>query len=418
MGAFAVYTFCAGVFLLFGYGAYKAFMAGERMPSFNRAVLLGLYAAAFVLPMACLPKFGGDAAGDIGIGAPQAEVFDGGMATPTAWPMLSRVVLSVYLAGVVATLLWSVIVVLRLAALVAGGERRDCGDYTLVTIDRDDVVSFSWGRYIVMPEGESAELTEMIVGHERSHIRLRHRYDLILGQLVRVLLWYNPASWLMLAELKAVHEYQADRAVLEAGTEARSYQLLLVEKATGIAMGGPTNSLNNSKLKKRIAMMMKPSSSPVRRLRALALVPALAFALVVLALPALSQVMTDISSAEISSATPAASDQTDATEPVLVPEVMPEFPGGEREMMMALVSAIRYPEEAMKSNVQGRVIVSFVVNADGSLSDYEVRKGVSPELDAEALRAVKTLDVKWQPGMSGGKPVSVVYVLPVAFKLQ
>lgn len=420
MGTFAVYTFCAGVLLLFGYAAYKAFLAGERMPSFNRAVLLCLYAAAFLLPLARNLNFVGEAAGAIAVGVPEADVIAGAADTATEFPFVG-VLLWIYSAGVAAVLFWSVITAVRLAVLVAGGKKEKCGGYTLVLISDRAFAPFSWGRYIVIAENESAEFSDMIIRHEQSHIRLRHFYDLILGQAVCAVLWYNPASWLMLAELKAVHEYQADRAVLDSGTEVYSYQILLIEKATGTAFGVLANSLNNSKLKKRIAMMCKPSSRPVRRLRALAAVPALALALSFLGIPAVSQAMTDISSAEIAAeaaapAQPAAVGKTESAEPR--PDVLPQYPGGQMAMLKALMDEVKYPEKAIKDSVQGKVAVRFVVNAEGRLSDYSIEKSVSPELDAEALRAVKTLDIKWQPATADGKPVSCSFVLPVDFRLK
>ncbi len=420
MGPFAVYTFCAGVLLFFGYAAYKVFLSGERMPSFNRAVLLCLYAAAFMLPLARSLNFVEVSAGAIVVGVPEANVITGAANTAAAFSFVGSL-LWIYSVGVAVVLLWSVITAVRLAVLVAGGKKKKCGDYTLVHISSTVFAPFSWGRYIVIAENESAEFSDMIIRHEQSHIRLRHFYDLILGQAVCAVLWYNPASWLMLAELKAVHEYQADRAVLDSGTEVYSYQILLIEKATGTAFGVLANSLNNSKLKKRIAMMCKPSSRPVHRLRALAAVPALALALSFLGIPAVSQAMTDISSAGIAAeasapAQPAVAGKAESAESR--PDVLPQYPGGEMAMFKALMGEVKYPEKAIKDSVQGKVAVRFVVNSDGSLSDYSVLRSVSPELDAEALRAAKTLDIKWQPATTGGKPVSCTFVLPVNFRLE
>ena len=96
---------------------------------------------------------------------------------------------------------------------------------------------------------------------------------------------------------------------------------------------------------------------------------------------------------------------------------MPQFPGGPSAMMTFVATTIRYPEAAVKSNTQGRVVVSFVVNTDGSVSDAHVRRSISPELDAEALRVVGNMP-QWTPGLQDGKPVRVKYTLPITFKLQ
>ncbi len=101
----------------------------------------------------------------------------------------------------------------------------------------------------------------------------------------------------------------------------------------------------------------------------------------------------------------------------MVVENMPEFPGGMGELMKFLSKNIKYPTIAQENGVQGRVIVQFVVNKDGSIVDPVVVRSVDPYLDKEALRVVKAMP-KWKPGMQRGKAVRVKYTVPVTFKLQ
>ncbi len=100
-----------------------------------------------------------------------------------------------------------------------------------------------------------------------------------------------------------------------------------------------------------------------------------------------------------------------------VVEVMPQFPGGSAAMMQYLMKNIRYPEESFKNNIQGRVIVSFTVGKDGSISDAHIMRHISPQLDAEALRVINTMP-NWTPGMQDGKPVAVKYAVPVTFRID
>ena len=96
---------------------------------------------------------------------------------------------------------------------------------------------------------------------------------------------------------------------------------------------------------------------------------------------------------------------------------MPQFPGGLAELMKFLGQNVRYPEEAHKNNIQGRVIVTFIVEKDGSISEAHVAKSVDPLLDAEALRVVNSMP-NWIPGRQNGEPVRVKYTVPITFKLQ
>ncbi|WP_072545933.1 energy transducer TonB [Mediterranea massiliensis] len=101
-----------------------------------------------------------------------------------------------------------------------------------------------------------------------------------------------------------------------------------------------------------------------------------------------------------------------------VVEQMPEFPnGGMAGLMQYLSKNIKYPTIAQENGTQGRVTVQFVVNADGSIVDAKVIRGVDPYLDKEALRVINSMP-KWKPGMQRGKAVRVKYTVPVMFRLQ
>lgn len=100
-----------------------------------------------------------------------------------------------------------------------------------------------------------------------------------------------------------------------------------------------------------------------------------------------------------------------------IPETMPYFPGGQELLLKYLAANIKYPASAVKAKKQGRVIVTFIVQKDGSITHAKIARSINPELDAEALRVVKGMP-KWTPGTQLGKPVSVKYVLPVKFSLQ
>ena len=100
-----------------------------------------------------------------------------------------------------------------------------------------------------------------------------------------------------------------------------------------------------------------------------------------------------------------------------IPETMPYFPGGQELLLKYLAANIKYPASAVKAKKQGRVIVTFIVQKDGSITHAKIARSIDPELDAEALRVVKGMP-KWTPGTQLGKPVSVKYVLPVKFSLQ
>lgn len=100
-----------------------------------------------------------------------------------------------------------------------------------------------------------------------------------------------------------------------------------------------------------------------------------------------------------------------------VVEVMPKFPGGDAELLKFIAKNVKYPQESQDKGEQGRVICSFVVTKDGTLTNYKVLRGISPALDQEAVRVLRMMP-RWTPGTQRGEPVAVKYTVPITFKLQ
>ena len=98
-------------------------------------------------------------------------------------------------------------------------------------------------------------------------------------------------------------------------------------------------------------------------------------------------------------------------------EQLPQFPGGDTELMNFVAQNLVYPEQAIKDKVQGRVIVEMVIETTGEVVDTKILRSVSPECDAEVLRIVRLMP-KWTPGYKDGEPVRTTFVLPVVFKLS
>lgn len=104
-------------------------------------------------------------------------------------------------------------------------------------------------------------------------------------------------------------------------------------------------------------------------------------------------------------------------EPVVWVEEMPEFPGGKQALLKFINESVRYPDEAVNNNLEGRVVVRFVVSADGTVTKTEVLRGVHPVLDTEALRVISLMP-RWKPGRQNGNPVPVWFSVPVKFELK
>lgn len=251
MGQILSYSIVTSVILAILYLMYKWLFSGEKQPRYNRAVLWSVYLMAFaavpvtdaIISYAAASRQSGDAG--IEIGTITASIVESADNVPhLAW------LATIYLAGLLAATLLTLFTAFRLARIIRPGRHIHKEGYTVVLTDDSATAPFSWGRYMVMNEADYGDGVSPVVLHERAHIERRHWVDLLAGQLVAIFQWYNPAAWLMREEMKALHEYQADAAVLDSGADARSYQMLLIKKAVGARFPSLANSLNHSKLKK------------------------------------------------------------------------------------------------------------------------------------------------------------------------
>lgn len=291
MNEFVLYNLKAGVCLAGFYLFYKLLLSRETLHRMNRIVLLLLTVLSFVLPF-CVVTIERELPAQelrmeplpVRIDIPQVAT-----AMPSLTPALpvappkpfpwSAVTLGLLLAGAVGALAWSVRSLVSVVRMIRRGRRETLEDGIVLVRTHERVTPFSWLRYIVLCDGDYYESGPQIIAHERAHIRLRHSFDLALTDLCSCLQWFNPAMWLLRQELRAIHEYEADQAVLRSGADARSYQMLLIKKAVGGRWYSVANSLNHSNLKSRITMMLRKRSSRWAAAKTLLLLPLVGVAL-------------------------------------------------------------------------------------------------------------------------------------------
>lgn len=324
--------------------------------------------------------------------------------------VLSEWIGYLYLAGVVVLLVRLVVQAFSLYRLIVRMPEKEINGVRVKCLN-DPSGPFSFFGWIFMnPAAVKEDEISEILTHEMAHVKQHHSVDVFLAEMVSICCWMNPFAWLLKREVRLNLEFLADRKVMEAEFATKSYQYHLL----GLAYNhkyGLSNNFNFSHLKQRIIMMNKKKSNAAGHIKyALFVLPA--FALLFAGNISCSQ---DASQTEDAKEAPA--DSTAKEEVFMVAEQMPEYPGGMKEMLKFLQENVKYPANAMKNNVQGRVIVQFVVEKDGTPTEFKVLRSVDPDLDAEALRVMKAMP-KWKPGMQKGQVVRVKFTVPVSFKLQ
>ncbi len=407
-----IYQIKVGLCLIAFYLLWKLLLSRETFHRFNRVALLTVMVLALVLPWIRLSLDAPASVASRMVVLDEVLVGPAGAAQPremaSPWTVMG-VMTAVYFIGMALALVWFLHSQWNLHRLLKTGRKEQLPDGITLHVLPAELSPFSYFRHIVISEQDYRDNPQEILTHEQAHIALRHSWDVLFMGLVTVFQWWNPAAWLLGRELRQVHEYEADEAVLNQGVDVKQYQLLLIRKSVGNQLFSMANNFNYQSLKKRIRMMTMNKSSRWKTLRALAVVPVIALALLAFANP------TTETADEL---VVVAYNQPEVSQEVYESvEQMPEFPGGMEAMMKFLQMNIQYPANAAKNNVEGRVVLQFVIEKDGQIGDIKIARSVDPELDAEALRVVKSMP-NFIPGRHNGKAVAVWYNIPISFKLQ
>lgn len=286
----------------------------------------------------------------------------------------------------------------------------------LLILVPDNTEPYSFFKHIVVgTRGLDEEEMRCILAHESVHVSRNHSIDIVCMRVSCCVLWFIPFAWMMLHELRAVHEYQADAAAADG--DNKDYLRLLYRQTTGFGYGHITNKFNSINIKKRIVMMNK-TKSRFGAWKMLAALPVAALLMMVGCKPATEKAVDQEEIPfEYSGEDKSAPIDADTDQVFQVVEVDPEFPGGMEALTKYLSENIKYPEQAKKDKIQGKVYISFVVEKDGSVADAKVLRGIGGGCDEEALRVVNAMP-KWEPGKLQGTPVRVQFNLPIVFKLQ
>lgn len=267
------------------YSCVFVLLRNNSFHRFNRMTLLCIILAAFVVPMVHVST---NHPTVINEGMRQMEILmeDNNdhftqVRSQEAQSLITWVqaIKWIYLAGLTTMLAVTLVQIIRFVRLMRRGMRHKDEQGNTIILFNTPISPFSIFSYIVMSVKDYEGERHFILSHEREHIRLGHSYDLILIQLLKFIQWFNPLVWLIGRDLKTIHEYEADQAVLQQGIDAKSYQLFLVNKVVGNRLQPFTNNLNHGSLKKRITMMYRKKSSRWLMLKALLVIPVAALTL-------------------------------------------------------------------------------------------------------------------------------------------
>lgn len=329
-------------------------------------------------------------------------------------------------------IIWQTITVLILSSK---GSKEEINGWEIMNLPKGTAPFSFFGMIFLNPEDYSAKDLEEILHHEGAHVKQGHTFDVMFTELVCAFFWINPATWLLKRHMRENLEYLADRDVLYSGFDPKSYQYHLLRLSYQQSTSIMANHFNVTQLKNRIVMMNKKETSLAGLGKYALSLPLFAFLMisayawgVKAELPTMSAIAA-IAMPSVEQAPPpppvkatktniAISDvkKPDTSKALLSAEIMPGYPGGDSELKQFMMNNVAYPLVAKDQNIQGIVLVRFIVSKTGEVKDAEIIKGVHPSLNNEALRLIKMMP-RWKPGENKGKQVNVFFTLPISFKL-
>ncbi|MBR6758239.1 MAG: TonB family protein [Bacteroidaceae bacterium] len=399
------------------YLLYKLFLSGDTFLHAHRYTLLGGVIFAFIYPLACfhIPREGVEALYNninVRYGVELSTVTVGVERMADSFMLID-----LYYIGVVLGFLLLVIRVLSLLYLRMHSDSRMVMGIK-VCVPHVPIKPFSFASVIYMnvDRYDPAMLRDILL-HEKAHVRGCHTIDLIVGEIMVIMGWFNPFSWLLRQEFHSLVEYLADADAVKDTFSIRGYQYHLLQSVQGGSDGLIGIHFNQKMLVERIKKINQPISRLSRRLLYIILLP-VSFMLIFAAHAGGSLYQYTMHSL---------SDKTELQENVatnyLSPQevtasstALPQFPGGDIALNKFVADNIKYPPQAVSDKVEGMVMVRFIINSEGYVVSPTILRGLTPECDAEVLRIVGLMP-RWQPSVQDGIAVDVDFVLPITFKL-
>lgn len=289
MSLFLTYELKVAVLVAVFYIFWRLLVANETWHRLNRIVLLSTALASFVLPLCVITIHQ-----TVEVMPPVADTLP--LPTDeTAMPMESVPIVTnteterpfnwllpltiIYIIGVVVVLSKMLLSLWRLHRMRAESKVHPLPDGYLMAVCEKVSTPFSWWNTVFMNHNDYEKGTNALLTHELGHLRLHHSADVLLVELLTALQWFNPAMWMLRADLRTIHEYEADQQVLSHGFNDIQYLQLLIRKAAGQSGYSLANGISNSALKKRVTMIMKPKSNHRQWLRYAYLLPIIAISL-------------------------------------------------------------------------------------------------------------------------------------------
>ncbi|MFD1603572.1 M56 family metallopeptidase [Flavobacterium artemisiae] len=399
------YLLKSGILLFGFYAVYKIMLENEKMFRFNRAYLLGSLIFSLVIP---LQLFSVQSLFSDKISVMQLD----GIVIRTSTAVSDSVNFNqIFWFGVV--LVYAIVAIIltvrffkNLYAIyrISKNNKSQIIENKKVVLVKNTILPFSfWNAIFINKEDfENGRIPTELIAHEKAHLVQRHSLDILFVEILQIIFWFNPLIVFFEKAIKLNHEFLADEAVNNQFKEVSNYQNLLLHFASNKGTVALASNINYLITKKRFLMMSKKESLVKSTFKICGVFIFCGIMLLV---------FSEKTTAQSANSTPMMKNGFSVnydTESVNEPQ----YPGGIQEFYKFVGENFKIPEEASKNKVDVKIYMEFMVEKDGSLSEFKATKGDVYGIGNEAIRILK-LSPKWIPATQEGKPVRVLYNLPI-----
>ncbi|WP_237421271.1 energy transducer TonB [Flavobacterium sp. HBTb2-11-1] len=401
------YLLKSGLLLAVFYIVYKILLENEKMFHFNRIYLLASIVFSLTIPLQLFSLGSVFSNGNQKIQLNQIMIV-------TSKAVLDKINYSqilIYFLAVVYGVVTTILVVRFIRNLFSFYFRMKKSKVEIVkgekvVLTKEKVLPHSFWNiiFINQEDFENDMIPVELIVHEKAHLKQKHTVDILFVEVLKIVFWFNPLYLLYEKAIKLNHEFLADEAVNKRFGEVRNYQNLLLDFVSHKNTLPLASNLNYLITKKRLLMMAK-EKSPIRMILKVGSVTTVYVLLLFV-----------FNTEVIAQSSINAKNQNDykiSYDTTSVKE--PQFPGGIEKFYMFVGQNFKMPTEFAKQKMEGKIFMEFMVEKDGSLSEFKIVKDLGYGVGDEAIRVLK-LSPKWIPATENGKPVRVTYNLPITIQ--
>ncbi|WP_343589420.1 M56 family metallopeptidase [Flavobacterium sp.] len=266
--------------------------------------------------------------------------------------------------------------------------------------------SFWNAIFIGKEDFANGKIPSELIAHEKAHLQQKHTLDILFVEVLQIVFWFNPMFVLFEKAIKLNHEFLADEAVNKQFDEVKSYQNLLLQFASNKQTVSLASTINYQITKKRLLMMTKEKSPFLMILKASCVIAVSVVLLIAFNSEAVAQSSDNLTT-----------KKDNYINYIEASVKKPQFPGGIEKFYMFVGQNFKMPEEFSKQKIEGKLFIEFMVEKDGSLSEFKIVKDLGYGAGEEAIRVLK-LSPKWIPATENGQAVRVLYSLPITLQSE